>query len=315
MSRIESEALVVRTVEFGEADLVVTLVTEQAGKVAAIVRGARRGSRRVGGALEPVHTISVVLDDKGAELATLKEAQVVRARAGVTGSLEALDSAGVALRWARHAFPPRTPEPEGWRVLVSLLDVLDAKVGSPRRELARAGLGMLAALGYALDLERCVVCGRPCPPGKAACVRTPSGPADDRSVGMSRPRGLSTMLSASDSRMSSSTKAMATPKRLPCPSRAACSGVWTGRGVTYAMRRLEVYLARTSAGTSPTACAYALRKPRTNTSPGSSSKRSLSMASSDVTGMRVTRESSDTLIARLSLSFLRVLPRVGFIGS
>ena len=43
MSRIESEALVVRTVEFGEADLIVTLVTEQAGKMAAIVRGAPQG--------------------------------------------------------------------------------------------------------------------------------------------------------------------------------------------------------------------------------------------------------------------------------
>lgn len=189
MSRIESEALVVRTVEFGEADLVVTLVTEQVGKVAAIVRGARRGSKRVGGALEPVHTISVVLDDKGAELATLKEAQVVRARTAVTASLEALESAGVALRWARHAFPPRTPEPEGWRVLISLLDVLDARVGSPRRELARAGLGMLAALGYALDLERCVVCGRPCPPSKAACVDPARGGLVCRSCG-----GSSTVL-------------------------------------------------------------------------------------------------------------------------
>jgi len=189
VSRIESEALVVRTVEFGEADLVVTLVTEQVGKMAAIVRGARRGSKRVGGALEPVHTISVVLDDKGTELSTLKEAQVVRARAGVTASLEALDAAGVALRWARHAFPPRTPEPDGWRVLVSLLDVLDVRAESPRRELARAGLGMLAALGYALDLERCVVCGRPCPPGKAACVDPARGGLVCRSCG-----GSSTVL-------------------------------------------------------------------------------------------------------------------------
>ncbi|HEX8796800.1 MAG TPA: DNA repair protein RecO [Polyangiaceae bacterium] len=189
MSRIDSEALVVRTVEFGEADLVVTFVTEQVGKLAAIVRGARRGSKRVSGALEPVHTISVVVEDKGGELATLKEAQVVRARAGVTESLEALDAAGVALRWARHAFPPKTPEPEGWRVLVSLLDVLDARIGSPRRELARAGLGMLAALGYALDLERCVVCGRPCPPGKAACVDPARGGLVCRSCG-----GSSTVL-------------------------------------------------------------------------------------------------------------------------
>lgn len=189
MSRIESEALVVRTVEFGEADLIVTLVTEQVGKLSAIARGARKGSRRLAGSLEPVHTVAVMLEDKGGDLATLKEARVVRARTGLTGRLEALESAGVALRWARHAFPPRTPEPQGWRILVELLDVLDGGDVPVRRELARAGLAMLAALGYALDLEQCVVCGRPCAPTKAACVDPVRGGLVCRSCG-----GASTVL-------------------------------------------------------------------------------------------------------------------------
>jgi DNA repair protein RecO (recombination protein O) len=170
VSRIESEALVVRTVEFGEADVIVTLVTEQVGKLSAIARGARKGSKRLGGSLEPVHTIAVMLEDRGGELATLKEARVTRARSGLTSRLDALEAAGVGLRWARHAFPPRTREPQGWHILIQLLDVLDEGVAPPRRELTRAGLAMLGALGYALDLEQCVVCGRPCAPTKMACV-------------------------------------------------------------------------------------------------------------------------------------------------
>jgi DNA repair protein RecO (recombination protein O) len=158
------------------------------------VRGGRKGSRRTGGALEPVHTIAVTIEDRGTDLATLKEARVVRVRAGVTSSLEALDAAGIALRWARHLFPPRTVEPEGWRVLVDLLDVLDeldvrAAATSPRRELARAGLALLAAVGYALDLERCVVCGRECPQGKMACVDPARGGLVCRACG-----GASTVL-------------------------------------------------------------------------------------------------------------------------
>jgi DNA repair protein RecO (recombination protein O) len=174
VTRIESEALVVRVVEVGEADAIATLVTEQVGKVSAVVRGARKGSRRLGGALEPIHTIAVLLEDKGAELTTLKEARIVRTRIGLTSNLEALDAAGVALRWARHTFPPRTPEPDGWRILVELLDVLDRPPADSsdgaRSELARAGLKLLAAVGYGMDFERCVVCGRPCPEERAACV-------------------------------------------------------------------------------------------------------------------------------------------------
>jgi DNA repair protein RecO (recombination protein O) len=193
VSLLETQALVVRTVEFGESDVIATLVTEEAGKVAAVVRGARKGSRRVGGALEPVHTIGVLLEDKGGELATLKEARLVRLRTGVVSNLDALEAAGTALRWARHLFPPRTPEPLGWGVLVELLDALDAAAsgsgGSPRRELARAGLAMLAAVGYGLELEQCAVCGRACPPERSACVDPARGGLVCRACG-----GASTVL-------------------------------------------------------------------------------------------------------------------------
>jgi DNA repair protein RecO (recombination protein O) len=186
VSRLETEALVVKTVEVGESDVVATLVTEQVGKVSAIVRGARKGSRRVGGALEPVHTIAVVLEDRGKELATLKESHIVRLRQRVVVSLDALDAAGVALRWARHLFPPRTAEPEGWKVLLALLDALEEGHAPPRAELARAGLLMLAAVGYALDLERCVACGRPCPAEKVACIDPARGGLVCRACGGAR---------------------------------------------------------------------------------------------------------------------------------
>jgi DNA repair protein RecO (recombination protein O) len=169
----ESEALVVRTVEVGESDVVATLVTERVGKLSVVVRGARKGSRRIGGALEPVHTAFVAIDDKGKELSTLKESRIVRLRSALVQNLDALEAAGVALRWARHLFPPRTPEPAGWRVLIDLLDRLD-EAGPPapsaRKELARAGLAMLSAVGYGLELGQCVVCGRACPDTSAACV-------------------------------------------------------------------------------------------------------------------------------------------------
>jgi DNA repair protein RecO (recombination protein O) len=189
VTKIQSDALVVRTVELGESDVVATLVTEQVGKVSAIVRGARKGSRRVEGALEPIHTIAVLLEDRGAELVTLKESRIVRTRPGVVGDLDALEAAGVALRWARHLFPARTPEPEGWRVLIDLLDALEAGPSSSRLELTRAGLALLAAVGYALDLERCVVCGRPCPERQAACVDPARGGLVCRACG-----GSSTVL-------------------------------------------------------------------------------------------------------------------------
>jgi DNA repair protein RecO (recombination protein O) len=164
---VTTTALVVRSVPYGESDLVVTLLTEKEGKVSAIVRGARKGSRRVAGALEPMHTLTAVYEDKGTELVTLKEAQVTRARAGLMARLEALDAAGTALRWARHMFPPKTEEPAAFATLIETLDALDAG-GDPNAELAIAGLRLLSDVGWGLELERCIVCGAKCPEDAAA---------------------------------------------------------------------------------------------------------------------------------------------------
>jgi DNA repair protein RecO (recombination protein O) len=168
-----TEALLVRSVEYGESDIIATLFTATEGKLGAMVRGGRKSSKRVGGALEPFHTIEARVEDRGGELATLKEARIARVRAGLVGSVEAMDAGGRALRWLRHACPARTPEPEAWDVIIGLLDALDdasAKGVDPRVLLARGALRLLTAVGWSLDFGRCVRCGRPCPEGKAGRV-------------------------------------------------------------------------------------------------------------------------------------------------
>ncbi len=175
--RIDSPALLVRSVPYGEADVVATFFTEEHGKLSAIVRGARKSTKRFGGALEPIHGLFVSLEDKGKELCVLKEARIERPRTGLASSLEAMETAGQALRWIRHLCPFRTPEPEAWRSLVALLEALDTP-GEPaelRTRLATFGLQLLTDMGYALELERCIRCGTPCPEGRSAFVDASAG--------------------------------------------------------------------------------------------------------------------------------------------
>lgn len=176
MREVRTAALLLRSVPYGESDLITTFLTASDGKVSAIVRGGRKSSRRVGGALEPFHTIDLTLADKGekSDLMTLREARIGRVRAGITGTLEAVDAGGRALRWLRDLCPPRVAEPLAWASALDLLDALDAgavaSAGDARERLAAFALELLADVGYALELERCVSCGKECPPGRAADV-------------------------------------------------------------------------------------------------------------------------------------------------
>ena len=169
MKRVRTAALLLRSLPYGESDAVTTFLTEDEGKIAAIARGARKSAKRFGGALEPVHTLHVEYEDRGRELVTLKEASVARPRLGVARSLEALDAAGAALRWARALCPARTREPEAYAAVSAMLDALDE--GAPP-ESARAivGLRLLAATGFGLELGECVQCGRVAPVDRSACV-------------------------------------------------------------------------------------------------------------------------------------------------
>ena len=190
-TRVVTEALLLRRVEYGEADLVLTLLTQKLGKVSALARGARKSMKRFGGSLEPMHTLLLELDDRpGAELFTLLEAKLLVPRPRILGSLAAMEAAGKALSWARRAAPPRTPEAAPYAVLCTLLDRL-AEAPSAQASgiaLAEAGLCLLSAFGWGIDFERCVRCGRQALSTQSASVDAVRGGLICRSCGGARLR-------------------------------------------------------------------------------------------------------------------------------
>ena len=162
--RIESRALLVRRVPYGDSDVVATLFTERAGLVASMARGARASRRRFS-ALEPMHELEVVVEHAaGQNLGTLLESCLVRPRLTLTSSLERMDAAGVALRWLADLAAAQVADAAAWAEIGRLLDSLDGGLdGPPLARLGVFGLRLLAISGWAVELGRCVQCGRPCP--------------------------------------------------------------------------------------------------------------------------------------------------------
>jgi len=173
----DSDALVLRRVEYGEADLILTLFTRDHGRVSALARGARKSQRRFAGAFEPFFTIRVRWHERpGTELLTLVHAELARTRIALLSDLNRMDLAGRALAWIRAAAPARSAEPEVFDRMERLLDTLsDPNRGPPELELAQTGIWLLGALGWGLDFERCVRCGTPCPAARSASLDVEAG--------------------------------------------------------------------------------------------------------------------------------------------
>ena len=87
MIRQRDEAFVLRTQELGEADLIVTLLTEHHGQVRAVARSARRSRRRFGGVLEPMTRVRAAWTEReGRDLHGLDEIEARRSFAEMQAS-------------------------------------------------------------------------------------------------------------------------------------------------------------------------------------------------------------------------------------
>jgi DNA repair protein RecO (recombination protein O) len=165
---LEIEALVLRRVEFGEADLIVSLYTRERGRFSAIARNARKSRRRFSGALEPGNVAVVRFRPKpGSSMETLSQSTLIQARLGVLRSLERIEQMGRVVRLIEKLTPERSPEGAVFERAVSLLSRLD-EGGAGESDVLSFHLGLLDCLGHAPTLDRCVQCGEEAPDGRAA---------------------------------------------------------------------------------------------------------------------------------------------------
>ncbi len=161
-------AFVLRSVAYGEADRIVTLLTASKGRVSALARGARRSRKRFGGALEPYALLEVELGAGRGQLARLAGATVTRANAGILTSLERMGAAGAALTWTRELGVDGQPDPDVFALVHEVLADLAAPGVHARKRVLVFQARLLALHGLAPQLDACAVSGDPCPPGRAA---------------------------------------------------------------------------------------------------------------------------------------------------
>ena len=73
-----TDAVVLRSLRFSEADRILHLYTEDRGRVGAIAKGVRKTRSRFGGRLEPLSHVELVLHEGRGELQTVTGATLVR---------------------------------------------------------------------------------------------------------------------------------------------------------------------------------------------------------------------------------------------
>jgi DNA repair protein RecO (recombination protein O) len=160
-------AIVLRTVPYGASDLVVHLLVRGRGRTSAFARGGKSSRKRFGGALEPFHSLDVLLAERpGQELAMLREAVIADAHSGLRDDLHRIAHAGYAAELVHELSRPGEPADELFALLTAFFERLST-AGAASARLRAFELGALGAAGLAPELSSCSRCGGPVAAGRA----------------------------------------------------------------------------------------------------------------------------------------------------
>ena len=155
-----SEAIVIRTIDFSETSLVLTLFTRRFGKVRGIAKGARQMKNSFDSALDLLTRISVSLIRKNSDaLDLLTEAKLIHRFQVGTSGISGLYAGYFLAELLQMTQEDGEAMPELYDLTVETLSRLE-EGRCVEEHLYRFPWNLMALLGERLSTDRCVVCGR-----------------------------------------------------------------------------------------------------------------------------------------------------------
>jgi DNA repair protein RecO (recombination protein O) len=158
-----TEAVVLRSIRFGEADRVLHLYTLDRGRVGAVAKGVRKTKSRFGARLEPLSHVELMLHQGAGELQTVTGVQLVRPHQTARADYYRLSVGLIGAEAMLRLFPEQEPNDRAFTALTRFLDLLDETPHAAERPaldpLALSfQLKLLWVSGYLPHLTSCAEC-------------------------------------------------------------------------------------------------------------------------------------------------------------
>ena len=162
MGLVETQAIVLQTYKLADADKIVLCMTEKAGLVRGVARGARRLKSKFGASLEPFTLIQLTFFEKETrELVTIKSTEIVKSYFGASGSPEAFEGLVYLLELVKEFAPPHHADERLFKMLRACVDFLAGEPAHAGAVSAYTELWTLKLTGFLPDFQNCGECGTP----------------------------------------------------------------------------------------------------------------------------------------------------------
>lgn len=168
MTTHEWDAVVVRTLRYGESDIIGHLYTREEGRRSVIAKGARKSKSRMAGRLELLTHSRVIARQGRGDISVVQGVELLDAYVGLRHSYVLQRMAGKGVEMLGGIVPEEQGNEPVFHLLCNFLRSLDrlATSGSPaelpgRSVLLGFQMKLLLAAGVAPHLTTCARCGAP----------------------------------------------------------------------------------------------------------------------------------------------------------
>lgn len=173
---VKTEAVVLRSIRYGEADRILHLYSRDRGRIGAIAKGARKPKSRFGGRLEPFFRLDLMLHEGRSDLMTVTGVATVDGYPRLRASGSALNAGARACDAVLRLLDAAEPNPPAYNLLCRYLELLDetsvvhligakttAESSQPAGASLEAALSFRLKLalvaGFVPELASCARCG------------------------------------------------------------------------------------------------------------------------------------------------------------
>ena len=158
MRTYAASGIVLRRIDLGEKDRILTVYTRELGKVSCVAKGSRRPGSKLGGASEPF-TYSKMFLSRGRDLDILTQADIKESFPNVKADVRTVAYGVYMLELVSHFVDERQPNPDLFDTLLSSMYVLESGT-DPEIATRHFELNVVSILGYEPQVDACVRCGK-----------------------------------------------------------------------------------------------------------------------------------------------------------
>jgi DNA repair protein RecO (recombination protein O) len=173
MPTYSDEGIVLRRIDYGESDRILTVLTLEHGKIGVIARGVRKSQSRLASRTDLFTRSRMQLARGRGELDVLTQAETVAATP-LRSDAQRAAYASLCAELTDRVLESHHADPEIYALVANALTACADPERDPRAAIVWFARRMVDRLGYAPQLVDCVSCER-CLPEEAAWFSAPGG--------------------------------------------------------------------------------------------------------------------------------------------